>query len=108
MVTVSDVEARVAELEERVELLESQLTGTDHSVVGRDPYDSAVIEKLAQADGSVSVSKMQKWYRNAGVRSKSKIRERIKDLHEAGFIEHVGHSDWRYVGHHQDTLGETA
>lgn len=104
---MSGIEERLAELETRVEALEAQLEA-DSSGVGRDRYDSSVIENLAAANESVPIAKIQAWYRQAGIRNKRKIKSRIKNLHDAGFIEHVGSSSWRYVGPHQETLGDTA
>ncbi len=104
---VTDLEERVAELEARIEVLEAERE-SQHSVVGRDRYDSAVIDELVNVGESVSISRIQAWYRQTGVRSDDKIRNRIKDLHDAGFIENVGTSHWRYVGPRQEQLGETA
>ena len=104
---MSSVEDRFAELESRIEALEAELQA-DRSGVGRDRYDSAVIERLAEAGESVPVAQIQAWYRQAGIRNKRKIRNRIKNLHDAGFIENVGGSSWRYVGPRQEHLGETA
>jgi len=104
---MSGVDDRIDELESRIEALES-LVEADSSGVGRDRYDSTVIGKLADAGESVSISRIQAWYRQAGIRDKRKIRNRIKNLHDAGFIENVGTSSWRYVGPRQEHLGETA
>lgn len=93
----AEVQEELAELRERVSTLEAIVSAED-APGHRDRYDQEVISKLAEADGSVSVGAIQRWYRRAGVRNKNKRRNRIKALAEDGLIEYVGSSHWRYVG----------
>ena len=106
---MTDMEQRVEQLEARVEALEDALTSdTPTGMLGVDRYDSAVLDKLAEADGSVSISQLHTWYRRAGVRSEQKIKTRLRDLRADGLIEHIGTSSWRYTGPRQETLEGTA
>lgn len=102
---MTDLENRVAELEARVETLESVLA-SPASMAGVDRYDSAVLDKLAEDGGAVSIRQLHKWYRRAGVRSERKIKNRLRDLRADGLIEQAGTANWRYAGPRQETLGE--
>lgn len=96
MSQAADVREELAELRERVETLEAIVAAED-APGSRDRYDRQVISNLAEADDSVPVGTIQRWYRRAGVRNKRKIRNRIKALAEDGLIESVGTAHWRYV-----------
>lgn len=106
---MSGIDERVAELEARVEALEDALAASAPvDMLGVDRYDSAVLDKLAEADGAVSISQLHAWYRRAGVRSEEKIKNRLRDLRADGLIEQVGTARWRYAGPRQERLGGTA
>ena len=96
------VEERVDELEARVEALEAENRMLTPS--GRDRYDADVVNRLQGHGESVETRKVLQWYRDAGVKNRKKIKNRIKDLEAAGLIECVGKTHWRYVGPEQDTL----
>lgn len=98
------VEERLAALEERVETLESALTEGPPST-GRDQYDSYVINRLAETEETVHTNKIRAWYREAGIRNKNKITDRLRHLATQGLIEEVGSWEWRYVGPRQERLG---
>lgn len=98
------VEERIEALEKRVETLESALTEGPPET-GRDQYDSYVIKRLAAAEQTVHTNKIRAWYREAGIRNKSKITDRLRHLASQGLMEEVGNWEWRYVGPRQERLG---
>lgn len=100
----ADVREELAELRERVETLESILTDSSTAETA-DRYDDHVLTKLEQAGESVPTRTVLRWYREAGVKNKRKIRTRLQDLEAAGLVEAVGKRAWRYTGPQQATLG---
>lgn len=100
----ANVEQELEELRQRVSTLEA-IVVDDGVEPDRDKYDRYVLKKLRDAEETVFTRQLHIWYRQSGIRSRDKRRDRVKALAQDGLIEPVGQGGWRYAGPKQDTLG---
>lgn len=83
---LDELRERVESLEERIDQLE-QNGSIPNSTDGVDQYDGYVLAQIRRIGSEPSVRKIVELYQEAGVRDRSKIKQRHKFLKRTGRIE---------------------
>jgi len=85
-----ELQARVSELEER-------LNAPTRSDTGMDRYEARVVDQLEAGD-VCGIGRFQSLFNAAGVHQPGKVKRRTKALTERDCFEKVGSQAWQYVG----------